>query len=216
MTADEIVEIKRMYAAGMLQREIAAQIGCRQSTISLILSGKSGPRKRYAKRPFIGAAAEGHKHCAMCGEPKPLDLFYRDSKKSDGRGTWCKLCMRAYYSTPEGKAWRKASRARPAVRAARIAYYKSDKRLASHLSKTFNLSLSVYKQKLITQNNACAICLVLFANIPSRAVHTDHDHATGAFRGVLCHNCNKGLGSFRDSPKFLLNAVRYLLDLEVS
>lgn len=39
----------------------------------------------------------------------------------------------------------------------------------------------------------------------------DHCHTTGQVRGVLCENCNKGLGLFKDSPERLLSAARYLL-----
>lgn len=38
----------------------------------------------------------------------------------------------------------------------------------------------------------------------------DHDHATGLFRGWLCHACNKGIGHFRDNPALLLKAAQYL------
>ena len=32
------------------------------------------------------------KRCSRCGEVKPLDDFYRDSKSNDQHGTWCKSC----------------------------------------------------------------------------------------------------------------------------
>ena len=38
----------------------------------------------------------------------------------------------------------------------------------------------------------------------------DHCHETGEFRGFLCHNCNTGLGKFKDDPEILLNAIAYL------
>lgn len=42
------------------------------------------------------------------------------------------------------------------------------------------------------------------------AEHVDHDHLTGAVRGVLCFSCNGGLGLFRDRVDIMANAIEYL------
>jgi len=38
----------------------------------------------------------------------------------------------------------------------------------------------------------------------------DHCHVTGKGREYICHNCNIGLGSFRDNVVLLNSAVQYL------
>lgn len=40
--------------------------------------------------------------------------------------------------------------------------------------------------------------------------HVDHNHSTGAVRGILCSECNTGLGKFRDDPAMLQKAIDYL------
>ena len=38
----------------------------------------------------------------------------------------------------------------------------------------------------------------------------DHDHVTGAFRGWLCHDCNRAIGNFKDNIPRLKKAIEYL------
>lgn len=63
------------------------------------------------------------------------------------------------------------------------------------------------------QNNKCVICgqeIFLFGSSPKLTAHVDHDHKTGKVRGLLCPECNIGLGKFRDNPDYLLKAASYL------
>lgn len=43
-----------------------------------------------------------------------------------------------------------------------------------------------------------------------RALGLDHDHATGLFRGWLCHHCNATLGQAQDSVDRLRKLATYL------
>lgn len=60
--------------------------------------------------------------------------------------------------------------------------------------------------------DACEVCSISFATegVWTRMPVFDHDHATGKFRGWICNECNKGLGSFKDSPETLRAAIDYL------
>jgi hypothetical protein len=58
---------------------------------------------------------------------------------------------------------------------------------------------------LQAQNGVCAICRT------AEAAHIDHDHVTGAVRGMLCFRCNAALGQLDDNPDVLVRAARYLL-----
>lgn len=53
---------------------------------------------------------------------------------------------------------------------------------------------------------SCAICGGTSVN----GLHLDHNHVTNKVRGLLCCNCNLGLGNFRDDPKLLEKAIQYL------
>ncbi len=70
-----------------------------------------------------------------------------------------------------------------------------------------HMSFAARDALLDAAGNKCAIC---GAAPSSRKLHIDHCHTTGLLRGVLCHNCNIGLGNFRDSPDLLVAAVAYL------
>lgn len=55
-------------------------------------------------------------------------------------------------------------------------------------------------------------CEVCEQSPGKRSLHLDHDHETEAFRGWLCSNCNTGIGLFRDNPRLLRRAARYLVE----
>jgi hypothetical protein len=63
-----------------------------------------------------------------------------------------------------------------------------------------------YNAKMEEQAGLCAIC----NKECTKALAADHDHETGKFRGLLCNNCNRGLGHFKDDSMLLLRALYYL------
>jgi hypothetical protein len=82
-----------------------------------------------------------------------------------------------------------------------------------HYKRVYGVGLSWVKQKLEEQGHKCAICKT--QGFKMREDHTtgmnlDHDHATGRPRGLLCHNCNRGLGLFQDNPEYLRRAASYV------
>ena len=53
--------------------------------------------------------------------------------------------------------------------------------------------------------DACHICFK-----PMSRIEVDHCHSTGRIRGLLCINCNTGLGKFKDDIATLQRAIDYL------
>lgn len=64
---------------------------------------------------------------------------------------------------------------------------------------------------LTKQNQSCAICDVHIEDSTTRFV-MDHNHETNQVRGILCNNCNVGLGFFQEKPGRLGQAIKYLMD----
>lgn len=82
------------------------------------------------------------------------------------------------------------------------------------LKAAFGITLEDYDRMLASQNGCCAICGIaeMHVNHPRarRNFYVDHDHKTGKVRGLLCQNCNFGIGHFRDSSELLRTAAAYL------
>ena len=62
------------------------------------------------------------------------------------------------------------------------------------------------------QGKSCKICDTKSEDHLS--FHVDHCHDTGEVRGVLCNNCNAGLGMFQDNLELLFMAIDYLTEKE--
>ena len=56
----------------------------------------------------------------------------------------------------------------------------------------YGLSRTDYEQMMQSQKHSCKLCNNKFSPVVQACV--DHDHVTGKVRGILCHDCNKGLG----------------------
>ncbi len=67
-----------------------------------------------------------------------------------------------------------------------------------------------FKQAVARQGGVCDICREPLRNFKPKMIHADHDHATGKFRGVLCADCNLGIGRFKDDVTLLHLAIMYL------
>lgn len=137
------------------------------------------------------------KKCTKCGEFKDEGEFYPRKDSKDGLNPQCKACVKKQYQsyTKRRKAVRDALRA--------------DTRKNLNLKYHYKLSLSEYEQMLRDQEGNCAIC----GRSPDgfkRAFAVDHDHVSGKVRGILCPDCNRGLGGFRDDLAIVEKAVEYL------
>ena len=73
-----------------------------------------------------------------------------------------------------------------------------------HLTKRYGIGADEVATLIARQGGVCAICG------RENPEHVDHDHVSGRIRGVLCFNCNGGLGQFGDDIERLTQAIEYL------
>lgn len=109
-----------------------------------------------------------------------------ESEYYDKRRTWCKTCSREYRNT---------------------------KGRNKQLLERYGINIKEYNDMLVKQNYCCAICNKHISEL-SVNLAVDHCHTSMKIRGLLCFNCNSGLGRFKDNTEFLLKAVTYLMPQE--
>jgi hypothetical protein len=123
---------------------------------------------------------QGRKQCIACQQWLPVARFSNHGKTRDGLQVRCLSCVSAGTKMN--------------------AYGLTPQNIADLMQK---------------QDHKCAIC---GANISER-FFIDHDHSCCAsrhktcgqcVRGLLCGNCNLGLGAFQDDDERMLNAIKYL------
>jgi hypothetical protein len=74
--------------------------------------------------------------------------------------------------------------------------------------RKYGLTPENFELLLNRQGGVCAIC----GTPPSqkKRLAVDHNHKTGAVRGLLCDSCNHAIGEMKDSPSLLRRAAKYL------
>ena len=110
----------------------------------------------------------------------------------------------------KSKAWREKNKDR--AKENRRKHYLENKEKSLEYStwysikRKYSLSKEEYLNILTSQRGVCAIC----EQTCSRALAVDHCHTTGKVRGLLCNNCNRGIGHLKENVSFLERAVQYL------
>ena len=76
--------------------------------------------------------------------------------------------------------------------------------------RIYGIEPEQYEALYDKQSGKCAGCLTPLDDLDPRQVHIDHCHASGAVRGLLCHDCNISLGYSRDDPEVLRRLAEYI------
>jgi hypothetical protein len=77
-----------------------------------------------------------------------------------------------------------------------------------HLKEVYGISLEEYNEILAKQSGVCAIC---GEETHRKKLFVDHDHDSGAIRGLLCQQCNTALGMVSDNIDTLSTMISYLI-----
>ena len=128
-----------------------------------------------------------------------IKIKYKKHKKNicGTSFTWCTLCEK--YIEDNEKFWSEAQHA------CKLCRYKWK------IKKDFGLEYHQYIEMVNKCNRKCQICEIdLKIGVSSRNACLDHCHKTNTVRGILCSNCNTGLGMFKDSEQNLEKAKTYL------
>jgi superfamily II helicase len=174
------------------------------------------------------------KFCKKCKKRKKIKDFYSSKSHKDGLDWWCKDCSkeaakRSVQQNPERRrltnkkyyvknkerisAYQKQYHAihrKELAEYAKVYAAKNQRKIrAGVLKRLYGISIEEYERLLVKQKYCCAICKVKVTKL-NKSLCVDHDHKTGKIRGLLCENCNNGLGGFRDNIKFLQVAQQYL------
>lgn len=150
------------------------------------------------------ACLVGMKICCKCRLTKDKSKFYRGSANTDGLNSACKSCSK---SSAKKNRQDNLLRYKEQDRIRNI----TPKHRGERLLCNYGITLEKYDALLAEQGGVCAICKKEESSKKKKNLTVDHDHSTGVVRGLLCHQCNSGLGMFRDSSSLTQAATEYLV-----
>lgn len=157
----------------------------------------------------IVAGVRARRYAGLCRRCKTAPR--NELRSRGGTGSMCGACRR------EQQRANYAANPEPAKARSR-AYHQANldvnrvKARAHMMLRKYGITPDQYQDRLALQGGACAICGGREPGMAHMLVPlvVDHDHTTGAVRGLLCVQCNAGLGQFADDPARLIAAAAYL------
>ena len=132
------------------------------------------------------------KSCCRCKISKEYSEFYKDKKNKDGYYSSCKTCKKEYE-----KEYSKTDK------------YKEKIRKIRWKEQNIDITYEQYLKMFLEQKGSCAICGST-TNQFNKGMCVDHNHSNGKIRGLLCTDCNRGIGSLKDDISLLKKAIEYL------
>lgn len=156
------------------------------------------------------------KKCIVCEKTKSIEEFgangYTKKDGTKGKRNDCKKCCNdrraEYFRNPEKRAGINIRRRR--TYAVDSAPRRGQNR-KYNLRTNYGLEVAAVDAYLVKIEFCCEICGTHDSET-YRGLKVDHCHSTNINRGMLCQNCNNGLGHFKDDIDSLLRAVEYLLE----
>ena len=158
--------------------------------------------------------------CRLCTESRtPGDLTickkHGELKLSDrGSNGRCNICRREWTAknkkeNPE--KWEEFEKRQYRERKEKYGVILSLKKVCN----ARGITIERYNLMVEEQDNKCAICLLPETRIDGTTkkvsrLTIDHCHTTNKVRGLLCHNCNTGIGKFKDDSIRMYRAIRYV------
>lgn len=146
------------------------------------------------------------KLCKACDVIKPTSEFNIKRYKigTIGLRFYCKSCSKA-----QRDEWRKSS---PRDNERNKQYNKDNaeeirgKKLVKNYwpNFTWQEAITEWDRLFKEQDGKCAL-----GHLVSK-LHVDHCHHTGVVRGLLCYNCNNGIGRLKDNIQLLEKAIDYI------
>lgn len=133
------------------------------------------------------------KVCSKCKNAKEKKEFGADRTSGDGRSCWCKACKKQYRKNDKLKNPKKYI----------------DYEFKRGLRRNYKMTYEHYQKMFTDQKGSCHIC-ERHQRLLTRSLAVDHDHESGAIRGLLCDNCNPGIGYFKHNEELLIKAAEYL------
>lgn len=137
--------------------------------------------------------------CKSCGICKPLDEFHKEKRNKNGHFSSCKACLNA-----KNLAWYNSNKEQARKSGSDWDKENKHKRAEYKLKHRYGIDMATYDLMVTAQKGKCAIC------DREAKLFVDHCHSSGQVRGLLCNNCNIGIGSFEDNTIYLSKAADYL------
>jgi hypothetical protein len=113
-----------------------------------------------------------------------MEEFPKNRRNKDGVATYCKLCHNHKGRTNKEKN------------------HGSERNFL--LKYRYGIEAVSVEWMILQQGGVCALCG------GGKPEHVDHDHTTGAVRGVVCFNCNRGISKFFEDVELMKRAIEYL------